>query len=140
MQTEQLLDKLTVTLTGEELDITEKLYYQALQLELEFFLAQPLAQKIVVPLSTELKETGVHLVLFSDFDLTCTKIDSSSILATVAVMTAPKTYGEQTEEQLGRLTSADMQETWDILSKQYTEEFEQYVENTLRIEKGKVVK
>ncbi|WCJ31202.1 hem oxygenase-like multi-helical [Euphorbia peplus] len=49
LQIEDLLDKLSAPLTGEELDIIEKLYHQAMKLEIEFFNAQPLAQPSVVP-------------------------------------------------------------------------------------------
>ncbi|KAM0055860.1 putative hem oxygenase-like, multi-helical [Helianthus debilis subsp. tardiflorus] len=37
--TEDVLDKLSVPLTGEELDTMQKLYHQALKLEIEFFLS-----------------------------------------------------------------------------------------------------
>lgn len=131
LKTEELLDKLSVTLTGEELEVIEKLYHQAMKLELDLFMSQPLSQKIVVPLSTELKETGVHLVLFSDFDLTCTVLDSSAILAEIAIITAPKSDQNQPEGQIVRISSADLRNTWEILSKQYTEEYEQCIENTL---------
>ncbi|KAL3520600.1 hypothetical protein ACH5RR_018749 [Cinchona calisaya] len=136
LQTEELLDKLSVSLTGEELDIIEKLYHQAMKLELDFFLAQPLGQQTVVPLSKQHKETEDQLILFSDFDLTCTVVDSSAILAEIAIITAPKSDQNQPETQLARMSSADLRNSWGILSKQYTEEYEQCIESMLVTDKA----
>ncbi|KAK4433131.1 Bifunctional protein, mitochondrial [Sesamum alatum] len=131
LQTEDLLDKLSVSLTGEELDVIEKLYHQAMKLEIEFFLAQPLAQKTVVPLSKEHNPAEHRLMLFSDFDLTCTVVDSSAILAEIAIITAPKSDQNKSENQLSRMSSVELRSTWGELSKQYTEEYEQCVESIL---------
>lgn len=136
LQTEDLLDKLSVPLTGEELDIIEKLYHQAMKLEIEFFLAQPLAQKSVVPLSKYHNPAEHCLMLFSDFDLTCTVLDSSAILAEIAIITAPKSDQNQSGNQLARMSSIDLRNTWGELSKQYTEEYEQCVESILQCEQG----
>ncbi|CAH9106541.1 unnamed protein product [Cuscuta epithymum] len=135
LQTEELLDKLSVSLTGEELDIIEKLYYQGIKLEIDFFLAQPLVQKSVVPLYGEPNLEKRHLMMFTDFDLTCTTIDSSAILAEIAIITAPKSDQSQTENQIARMTSGDLKNTWGVLSKNYTEDYEQCIENILVTEK-----
>lgn len=131
LQTEDLLEKLSVSLTGEELDTIEKLYHQAMKLEIEFFLAQPLAQKTVVPLLTEHNPAEHCLILFSDFDLTCTVVDSSAILAEIAIITAPKSDQNLSENQIARMSSADLRSTWGELSKQYTEEYEHCIESIL---------
>ncbi|GAB4855797.1 beta ketoadipyl CoA thiolase, th2 [Ancistrocladus abbreviatus] len=135
LQTEDLLDKLSVSLTGEELDVIEKLYQQAMKLEIEFFAAQPLIQSTVVPLSKVLNPAEWHLVLFSDFDLTCTLVDSSAILAEIAILTALKSDQNQSETQILRMSSSDLRNTWGVLSKQYTEEYEQCIEDILKSEK-----
>ncbi|KAF2287546.1 hypothetical protein GH714_001233 [Hevea brasiliensis] len=67
--TEDLLDNLSIPLTSEELDIIEKLYHQAMKLEIEFFNVQPLSQPTVVPLTKEHNPVEDRLVIFSDFDL-----------------------------------------------------------------------
>lgn len=108
-----------------------------MKLEVDFFLAQPLAQKTIVPLLKELRETEDRLVIFSDFDLTCTVLDSSAILAEIAIITAPKPDQNQPENQIARMSSADLRNTWGVLSKQYTEEHEQCIENILLTKKGK---
>ena len=123
-------------MTGEELDIIEKLYHQAMKLELDFFLAQPLGQKTVVPLSKLHKETKDQLIIFSDFDLTCTVVDSSAILAQIAIITAQKSDQSQLETQIARMSSADLRSRWGFLSKQYTEEYEQCIESILVSDKG----
>lgn len=131
-----MLDKLSVSLTGEELDVIENLYHQAMKLEIEFFLAQPLAQPTIVPLIREPSLAANRLMLFSDFDLTCTVVDSSAILAEIAIVTAPRTDTSQSESQLARMPSAELRKTWDILSRQYTEEHEQCIESIMPAEKG----
>ncbi|PRQ25705.1 putative aminopyrimidine aminohydrolase [Rosa chinensis] len=137
LQNEEMLDKLSVSLTGEELEILEKLYHQAMKLEVDFIINSglPIPHKDVVPLSRVHDFTDCHLTILCDFDLACTTFDSSAILAEIAIRTVPKaeTYGSET--QLVRLSSADLKSTWDILSTQYTEEFEQCVETILTSEK-----
>ncbi|KAL9381884.1 hypothetical protein Peur_024919 [Populus x canadensis] len=131
LQTEDLLDKLSVSLTGEELDIIEKLYHQAMKLEIEFFLAQPIAQTTLAPLTKGRNPEDDRLVIFSDFDLTCTVVDSSAILAEIAILTAPKSDVVQPETQIARMSSADLRNTWGLLSGQYTEEYEQCIESIM---------
>ncbi|THF99551.1 hypothetical protein TEA_003396 [Camellia sinensis var. sinensis] len=99
LQTEDLLDKLSVSLTGEEIDIIEKLYHQAMRLEIEFFCAQPLVQQ------------------------------------TIAIVTAPKSDESQPENQIARMSSVDLRNTWGVLSSQYTEEYEQCIESILLTDK-----
>ncbi|XP_071702471.1 bifunctional TH2 protein, mitochondrial-like [Rutidosis leptorrhynchoides] len=137
VQTEDLLDKLSVSLTGEELDTMQKLYLQALKLEMEFFSAQPIDQQTVLPLIKQHIPTEHRLMIFSDFDLTCTVVDSSAILAEIAIVTAPKSDQSQPEslDQIARLSSVDLRNTWEVLSKQYTEEYEQCTESMLATEK-----
>lgn len=139
LQTEDVLDKLSVSLTGEELDTMQKLYHQALKLEMGFFSALPVDQQTVLPLSKQHIPTENRLMIFSDFDLTCTVVDSSAILAEIAIVTAPKSDQSQpesqSETQITRMSSADLRNTWEVLSRQYTEEYEQCTENMLANEK-----
>lgn len=134
-----MVDKLSVSLTGEELDIIENLYHQAMKLEIEFFYAQPLAQPTVVPLTKEHNPAEDRLMLFSDFDLTCTVVDSSAVLAEIAIVTAPKSDQNQPENQISRMSSAELRNTWALLSKQYTEEYEECIKSIMPSEKGKVI-
>lgn len=131
-----MLDKLSVPLTGEELDIIEKLYHQAMKLEIEFFLGQPLAQPTVLPLTKEHNPAEDCLVIFTDFDLTCTVVDSSAILAEIAIVTAPKSDQAQSDNQIARMSSADLRSTWGLLSGQYTEEYEQCIESIMPSQQG----
>ncbi|KAM1549725.1 hypothetical protein EV2_011003 [Malus domestica] len=136
VQIEELLDKLSVSLTGEELDIIENLYHQAMKLEIEFFSAQSLVQPTAVPLIREHNPEEDRLMIFSDFDLTCTVVDSSAILAEIAIVTAPKSDQHQPENHLARMSSADLRNTWGLLSRQYTEEYEQCIESIVPTEKA----
>lgn len=123
VQIEELLDKLSVPLTGEELDLIEKLYSQAMKLEIDFFLAHPIPHSIVPAI--QVAESIERLFIFSDFDLTCTVVDSSAILAEIAILTASKS------DQDAKKISLDMRNSWDELSNQYTEEYEACIESLL---------
>ncbi|XVF81069.1 hypothetical protein PTKIN_Ptkin15bG0126800 [Pterospermum kingtungense] len=124
---EELLDTLSISMTGEELDVIEKVYHQSMRLEVDFFSSQPIIQEAVVPLSQTLDSaSGGQVTIFCDFDLTCTTFDSSAILAEIAIITMQK---DGSEIQLARMSSADLRSTWDALSTQYTEEFELCVES-----------
>lgn len=133
-----MLDKLSVSLTGEELEVIEKLYHQAMKLEIEFFATQPLTQYTVMPLIKYHKPEEDRLMIFSDFDLTCTVVDSSAILAEIAIVTAPKSDQYQSKSHLARMSSVELRNAWDLLSKQYTEEYEQCIDIVIPPTKGSV--
>ncbi|KAJ6803455.1 bifunctional TH2 protein, mitochondrial-like [Iris pallida] len=131
VQIEELLDKLSVALTGEELDFIEKLYHQAMKLETEFFAAQPITQPAVVPLM-KLHDRTKRLFVFSDFDLTCTVVDSCAILAKLAILTASKADHEGDHNLVDvRKTSSNLRNFWEALSRQYTEEYEKIIDDLL---------
>lgn len=135
-QIEELLDKLSVSLTGEELEIIGKLYQQAMRLEVEFFSAQPVHQPVVAPLSRYCDQK-YKLLIFSDFDLTCTVVDSSAILAEIAILSYQKASQGGTDNTLDRTKSADLRSSWNTLSKQYMQEYEQCMERLLPLQEGK---
>ncbi|KAF8401992.1 hypothetical protein HHK36_012943 [Tetracentron sinense] len=137
LQMEDLLDKLSVSLTGEELEVIEKLYHQAMKLEIDFFSAQTISQQTIDPLSRVHDPVEHRPIIFSDFDLTCTVVDSSAILAEIAIITAPKADQSGSENQLSQKSSTDLRNTWGDLSSQYTEEYEQCIESILPVEKVK---
>lgn len=134
VQIEELLDKLSVSLTGEELEVIEKLYHRAIKLEIEFFSALPV-QPAVVPL-IRLHDPADRLVIFCDFDLTCTLVDSSAILAEIAILKASK-GDDNSDSLIPRRSSIDMRNSWNALSRQYTEEYEQCIESLLPKEEAK---
>ncbi|KAF3335819.1 aminopyrimidine aminohydrolase [Carex littledalei] len=132
-QIEELLDKLSISLTGEELAVIGKLYQQAMKLEVDFFYAQRRIHPSVVPLVQYLKPKS-KLVIFSDFDLTCTTVDSSAILAEIAILTAQK--ADLSVGEPGN-SSGDARASWNDLSTLYTEEYEQCIEKLLPSEEAK---
>ena len=127
-QIEDLLDKLSVPLTGEELEMIEKLYSKAVKLEIDFFLGQPISQPTVVPLTRSHDPLVKRLILCSDFDLTCTVLDSSAVLAEIAIL--------RTSSDSNPRNSSDLRNFWDNLSTLYTEEYEQCVETMLTSREG----
>uniref|UniRef100_A0ACD6AL53 Uncharacterized protein n=1 Tax=Avena sativa TaxID=4498 RepID=A0ACD6AL53_AVESA len=136
LQIEELLDKLSVSLTGEELEILGKLYQQAMRLEVAFFSAQLLDEPVIAPL-TRYRDPKDKLVIFSDFDLTCTVVDSSAILAEIAILSHQKASQSGSDNLLDRTKSADLRNSWNMLSNQYTEEHEQCIERLLPPEEAK---
>ncbi|XP_043703806.1 bifunctional TH2 protein, mitochondrial-like [Telopea speciosissima] len=131
--TEELLEQLSATLTGDELQVMERIYHKAMKLEKEFFTAQPIVLRAIFPLTRVLDPVEYRLILFSDFDLTCTILDSSAILAEIAILTVPKSDRRETETEnpLPGMSSADLRNSWGVLSKEYTEEYEQCIENIM---------
>lgn len=136
LQTEELLDKLSISLTGVELKVIERLYHQALKLQIEYFFAQPLVQRTIVPLSRLWDPAENRIVVFSDFDLTCTVVDSCAILAEIAILTAPKSEQNGPENLIARKSSADLRNSWDVLFRQYAEEHEQCIKSIMPSEPG----
>ncbi|KAD6795796.1 hypothetical protein E3N88_06692 [Mikania micrantha] len=129
LQTEILLDKLSVTLKGEDLDFMQKLYNQAMRLEMEFFLAQPIDQQTVVPLSKEHN----RVTIFTDFDLTCTVVDSCSVFADIAMAASPNSFlvQSESESQITKMPLTKLRNTWEALVKQYAEEYEHLMQSML---------
>lgn len=119
--------------------MVDKIYFEAMIYELSMFLTLPREQKIVVPLSTELKETAGHLLLFSDFDNTCTKLDSSTVLARVTTMEGPVDYESDSEDEQARISRTRQKMGWGKFSVNYIDGFENCVDNTIQKEEGKVV-
>ncbi|PKA58759.1 thiaminase (transcriptional activator TenA) [Apostasia shenzhenica] len=129
---EDLLDKLSVPLTGEELDVIGKLYLQAMKLEIEFFLAQTIMQPTVVPL-IGLHDPKKRFCIFSDFDLTCTVVDSTAILAEIAIAKAPKTTDlPVANRSIDWSPSSELRETWKALSAKYAEDYQQCIDTLLK--------
>lgn len=128
---EDLLDKLSVCLTGEELDVVERLYHQAMKLELEFISAQPITQSTVTPISQVQEPAGCNLTMFCDFDMTCSAVDSSALLADVAIIAAAKSDLDDCETLYPRVSAADLRATWSNLSSKYIEEYEQCIESII---------
>ncbi|CAA0815227.1 Probable aminopyrimidine aminohydrolase-mitochondrial [Striga hermonthica] len=126
---EDLLDKLSVSLTGEELDVVERLYHRAMKLELEFIWSLQVAQKTILPFSRLHKPNYAgqegNLVIFCDFDLTCTAIDSSALLAELAILATADVC-----------ESEDLRSTWNGLFSQYVEEYQQCIDKILSVEAG----
>ncbi|KAJ0963666.1 hypothetical protein J5N97_028788 [Dioscorea zingiberensis] len=137
-QMEELLDKLSVSLTGEELEVMEKLYTQAFKLEIEIFSSQHIGQPVVVPM-IRMRDPMSQLLIFSDFDLTCTTVDSSAILAEIAILTVPKAEPSSPDDLVPRLSSLDLRNSWEDLSRQYTEEYEQCIESILQVMQDNLV-
>lgn len=118
-----MLDKLSISLTGEELDVVERLYNRAMKLELDFIWSQSVAQQTIVPFSLLHNRAEDNLVISCDFDLTCTAVDSSALLAELAIVAA---------NNLSEFaSSSDMRTTWSDLYSQYVEEYQQCIESIM---------
>ncbi|XP_050208203.1 bifunctional TH2 protein, mitochondrial-like [Mercurialis annua] len=137
VQIEEVLDRLSISLTSEELEVLEKLYLQAMKLKVDFFCTQPIVQQTIVPLSRVKTIADSHITIFCDFDMTCTTVDSAAILAELVILTAPKADVNGSETKLARMSSADLRSTWGVLSAQYVEEHDQCIESIMPRETAK---
>lgn len=127
-----MLDKLSISLTGEELDVVERLYHRAMKLELEFIWSQSVVQQTIVPFSLLHNSSEDNLIIFCDFDLTCTAVDSSALLAELAIVAATNV----SEPQLSLVPSSDFRTTWNNLFSQYVEEYKKCIESIMPNEAG----
>ncbi|KAJ4836409.1 hypothetical protein Tsubulata_020981 [Turnera subulata] len=135
---EAVVDKLNATLTDNEIGIIGKLYHQAMELEIEFFLAQPLYQPTVVPLTKQHNPLEDHLLIFCDFDQTCTEVvDSCAVLAEIANLAARKhEHQDHRDDEFASTTPlAVLRAKWDHLVAQYKEEYEQCISSITCCEK-----
>ncbi|GMN50429.1 hypothetical protein TIFTF001_019578 [Ficus carica] len=119
-QTEELLDKLSDSFSKHELKVIETLYYQAMKFQVEYFAKVPMYQRILVPLS-KVQDFIIkcQIAIFCGFDSTCSVVDSPTMLAGVAILSC----------QLAQRSSAELMDTWDVLTTWYANEFERCLES-----------
>ncbi|MFS7975519.1 putative thiaminase-2/PQQC, hem oxygenase-like, multi-helical, HAD superfamily [Helianthus anomalus] len=135
-QIEELLDKLTVSLTGEELQFVETIYHKAMKLQVDFFSAQPIIQNTVVPLYQAHGNDDHNVLICSGYDMTCSAVDSGALLADVAIIKSSKTVKSNGYESGGDETSLDnLRDIWSGLHRQYVEEYEECIDNIMLSEK-----
>ncbi|KAI3985496.1 hypothetical protein MKX01_033810 [Papaver californicum] len=103
-----------------------RLYRQAMRLEMDFFYSRQSEQTLIIPIYTKLDPKEERLILFADFDFTCTSVASLEILANI---------GEDRDTP-SHITSIDLRKTWDLLSKQYTLENEFFIKKLMLGEKA----
>ncbi|OWM70298.1 hypothetical protein CDL15_Pgr026148 [Punica granatum] len=78
-QTENLLDKLSAPLTGNDFEILENLYRRTLELGVEVLSAQAISQPCITPLMRPPNSSGRRLLFFSAFDSTFDKFDYGTL-------------------------------------------------------------
>ncbi|CAN6460523.1 unnamed protein product [Victoria cruziana] len=117
----------------------ERLYHQAIKLETKYFEAQPVPQRSLVPFSRAYDPREQHFLIFSDFDLICTVIDTSAVIAEIAILSAAKVEQDEPEDLNPLKSSAELRRSLDALSRQYSKQYEQFVENIVLAEEGIIV-
>ncbi|KAJ4836408.1 hypothetical protein Tsubulata_020980 [Turnera subulata] len=159
---EQVLNKLCATLNSEQKDVIEKLYRKSMVLEVEFFLAPTLGQSCVVPLTRQHDPAKHRLLILSDFERTCTPVESSAVFADMAIkaaqksekarpwnrcmsaaelrakwamLTAPKSGHVKHGSQISKISSAEMKAKWGFLFALHEQEYEQCIESIMTSEK-----
>lgn len=120
---EQLLDKLTETLTGDKERMNLfNLYRQAMNLEVDFFGAQSLGN-VHLPYFKCQVAPETRLLLVSDFDSTCTISDSCPVLADLTVQIAGKARDSHGASLLRK--------KWDDLVMRYMDDYEELLSRCL---------
>ncbi|KAD6120051.1 hypothetical protein R6Q59_026079 [Mikania micrantha] len=131
-QIEELLDKLTVSLTSEELQFVDTIYHKAMKLQVDFFWAQPIIQNTVVPLYQPHGNDEHNVLICSGFDMTCSAVDSGALLADVAIIKSSQTIKSNGLESGGDETFLDnLRDIWSSLHGQYVKEYEQCIDNIM---------
>ncbi|PON66844.1 heme oxygenase [Trema orientale] len=108
-KTDYVLDILSESLNEEELLTTEKVYHQAMKIQVEFLASRPMFQQTVVPLSRFQILNKSQLTIFSNFSFTCSVEHFSAELGKIAVSTRTQ---------------------WHDITKQYLEELQQCIESS----------
>lgn len=108
------MDKFSHHLTEEEVEVMEKLYHQALKLQIEFFAELPTHMQALVPLFRS-QDLSTQLTVFCDFDMTCTIAESAAILAGASIAVS----------EFYQIPSAGLRRKLRVLSNQCSEEFEE---------------
>ncbi|KAI3839068.1 hypothetical protein MKW92_014157 [Papaver armeniacum] len=136
---EKLLDKLCNSLAQEEIQVVERLYRHAMRLEMDFFYSQQSDQTLILPIYPKLDAKKERLMLFADFDFTCTSVASLEILANIEILSAQKPDQQrQGEDRDGhsQIASIDLRKTWELLSQQYTLENENFKKEIMLVKKA----
>ncbi|KAI3891601.1 hypothetical protein MKX03_033148 [Papaver bracteatum] len=136
LHAEVLLDKLCNSLAQEEIEVVERLYRRAMRLKMDFFNSQQSA--LIIPVYTKL-DPKERLMLFADFDFTCTDLGSLGILKNIAIVTAQKVdqlLQGQDRDKPSHITSTDLKNTWELLSQQSTFEYDNCIKKIMLGEKA----
>ncbi|KAI3849576.1 hypothetical protein MKX03_031425 [Papaver bracteatum] len=138
LHAEGVLDKLCNSLALEEIEVVERLYRHALRLEMDFFFSRQSEQTLIIPIHTKLDPKEERLMLFVDFDFTCTSVDSLKILANIVKFAQKPDQQLQgvDRDKLPQMTSIDFRKTWELLSKQYSSENREFIKKIMRGKKA----
>ncbi|KAI3975015.1 hypothetical protein MKX01_005126 [Papaver californicum] len=137
--TEDLLDELCDSLADKDVEVVERLYRQAMRLEMDFFYSRQSEQTLIIPIYTKLDPKEERLILFADFDFTCTSVASVEILANIEILTAQKPDQQlhcEDRDTPSQITPIDLRKTWELLSKQYTLENDNFIKKIMLGEKA----
>lgn len=131
VQIEDLLDKLSVPLTEEDLEVLQKLYLQAMKLAIEFLFLQPIRIPSVAPLS-RLHDPKNQFFIISDFDSTCTTVLDTSFLEEIAIIIAPKSADLPVSvNPTNHMSSSEKNDLRVATSLESTREYEKFIESLL---------
>ncbi|RZC43590.1 hypothetical protein C5167_036535 [Papaver somniferum] len=127
VQTEELLDWLSNSLTDEERKVLGKVYHQAMKLEVEFFYSRLAVPTKLIPVSLLHNHEEERLLLFSVFDFACTAtaVDSLQGLEQMTLSSAKEKSIVGLPPRPGRrprpgnthlqMSRADLQKAWDAI-------------------------
>ncbi|GJY14339.1 retrovirus-related pol polyprotein from transposon TNT 1-94 [Tanacetum coccineum] len=136
-QIEELLEKLTVSLTVEELQFVKTIHHKAMKLQVDFLSAQPINQNTIVPLYQALGNDEHNVIICSGFDMTCSVVYSCALLADVAIIKSSKIVKENGNESIVDGSSVDnLRDVWSCLHGQHVKEYEQCIDSIMPSEKA----
>eukprot|EP00249_Psilotum_nudum_P011448 c23183_g1_i2 orf=86-1369(+) len=136
-QIEQLLDNLALSLSDADIKNLERLYFQALAFEVEFFSARPHLQSTYIPFIKKQESCDYHYLFISDFDSTCSIADSCPALAEVSITTAiEKEQEHRGEPSQLHVFSSKLRKQWELLEKSYASDCNNLLEKIIPTKAG----
>ncbi|XP_026381622.1 bifunctional TH2 protein, mitochondrial-like isoform X2 [Papaver somniferum] len=95
-------------------------------------------QTLIIPIHTKLDPKEERLMLFVDFDFTCTSVASLKVLANI------EKFAQKPDQQLQgvdrdtlpQITSLDLRKTWELISEQYSSENREFIKKIMHGKKA----
>ncbi|KAI3871915.1 hypothetical protein MKX03_012948 [Papaver bracteatum] len=138
LHSEDMSDELCGYMTDKEVEAVERLYCQAMRFEMDFLNSRQSEHTLIIPIYSKL-DPKERLILFADFDFTCTDLGSLGILEYIAIMTAQKAdqlLQGQDRNIDSHITSTDLKNTWELLSQQATVKYDKCMKKIMLAEKA----
>lgn len=133
---EDLLERLHVSLPSDEHEFLESLYHLTIQRGVDIMSQQLIHQSSVAPL-IRFPSAEYRLTFFSNFNKSCTLVDSSQVLAEYAIdSTTPKSLQDKSEGRFVMISTDEMRKRWKKIEDDYRDGHRKHFMRILRAKNG----